>query len=385
MQLWPLLFYVQNSSDGFSNNTSGGPLKPHKIPILAPMILRTGLLIVFISGLVSGASAQSGGNNTYEFLNLVMPSRVVALGGNIISLKDNDFNLSFRNPALLDSSHHNHLALNYINHVSDIQHGYAAYARSYKSIGNFSAGIQYADFGTFTRAEVTGETTGVFSVSEYALNLSWSRPLNANFSAGGTLKTIYSRASEYTSFGNALDLGLHFQKPGKLFSAGLVVKNIGKQWKVYNVVHEPLPFEIQAGISRKVTHAPFRISLTAVHLEKWNLTYTDPAQIQVDPISGDTIVKKNFNKFTDKLARHFVVGVEMLLSKNFHIRLGYNYLMRQEMKVLTRPGITGFSFGFGLKVSKFYLSYGYARQHLAGGPNHFTITSNLSDFYSRKK
>src|SRR6266542_4472354 len=93
-------------------------------------------LLGFISLLTTHYSllfSQTGGNNTYEFLNLSVPARVASLGGALISVKDNDLNLSFQNPALLDSTMHNNLSLSYIDYFTDIHYGYAAYARHYKN------------------------------------------------------------------------------------------------------------------------------------------------------------------------------------------------------------------------------------------------------------
>ena len=330
-------------------------------------------------------SAQTGGNNTYEFLNLTNPARVAALGGTLIAVKDNDLNLSFQNPALLDSTMHNELAMSYTDYFAGIHYGYAAYSRTYKKIGSFSAGMQYLDYGSFTAATVTGEIIGQFRSNENSLNLSYGRNIDSSFSVGTTLKTIYSRLDTFVSVGNALDFAGVYNNRKHFFKTALVVKNIGRQWKVYNSVHEPLPFEIQLGFSKKLSHAPFRLNLTATHLEKWNLAYTDPNALTVDPITNTPIVKKKLPVFGDKLARHIVFGGEILLSKNFHLRVGYNYERRQEMKLEGHSGITGFAFGFGLRVSKFNLSYAYARYHMAGGPNHFTISTNFSDFYSKKK
>ena len=348
-------------------------------------IMKKLILTFHLSTFVFLLSAQTGGNNTYEFLNLTNPARVAALGGTLISVKDNDLNLSFQNPALLDSTMHNELAMSYTKYFSDIHYGYAAYSRTYKKIGSFSAGMQYLDYGNFTAATTTGEITGQFTSSEYSLNLAYGRHIDSMFSVGATLKTIYSKLSTFTSYGNAVDIGGVYNNSKRFFSSALVIKNIGRQWKTYNSVLEPLPFEIQWGISKKLKHAPFRINLTATHLEKWDLTYTDPTVQTVDPITGATITKSKLSVSADKLARHFVVGGEILLSKNFHLRLGYNYERRQEMKLETHAGITGLSFGFGLKVSKFNLSYAYAKYHMAGGPNHFTISTNFSEFYSKKK
>jgi hypothetical protein len=281
---------------------------------------------------------------------------------------------------------HNDLTMSYINYLAGIHYGYAAYSRTYKNIGSFSAGMQYLDYGNFTAANVDGVITGQFTPGEYCLNLSYGRNIDSVFSVGGTLKTIYSKLSTFTTFGNAIDLAGVYNNTKHLFTTALVIKNFGTQWKTYGDVHEPLPFEIQWGISKKLKHAPFRLDITARHLEVWDMTYLDPAIQTVDPITGATIKKSKRSVFADKLTRHFVFGGEVLLSKNFHLRVGYNYERRHELKLPNAgAGIAGFSFGFGLKISKFILSYAYARYSVVGGPNHFTISTNFGEFHSKKK
>ena len=75
------------------------------------------------------ANAQIGGNNTFEFLNLPISARVAALGGNLISAKDNDLNVVITNPALLTDSMSDNVALSYVNYFADVNYGYAAYAK----------------------------------------------------------------------------------------------------------------------------------------------------------------------------------------------------------------------------------------------------------------
>jgi hypothetical protein len=111
------------------------------------------VLIVLIQ---CSAYAQLGGNNTYEFLNLPISARVSALGGNLISTRDNDLNVSLTNPALLTDSMSNNVALSYVNYFADVNYGYAAYAKKIKNIGMVSGGIQYLDYGRFQRADELG-------------------------------------------------------------------------------------------------------------------------------------------------------------------------------------------------------------------------------------
>ncbi len=342
-------------------------------------------LFSFLHSVFNGLSAQSGGMHTFEFLNLANPARTAALGGTLISATDNDLNLSFQNPSVLDSTMHNRLSFSYVDYFSDVKYGYTAYSRTYKKLGSFSAGMQYVDYGNFIATDVTGQVTGHFTAAEYALNLSYARPIDSVFSIGATVKTIYSKLGEYTSVGNALDLGGLYHSRKRALGIALVIKNIGYQWKTYYDVHEPFPFEVQLGLSKKIKHAPFRVNFTITHLEKWDLTYVDPSIPTTDPITGAPIEKNEIADFADKLVRHVVLGTEVLISKNFYLAIGYNYLRRQELMLEASPGMGGFSFGFGLRIYKFHVSYGYAQYHAAGGPNHFTISTNFSDFYTKKK
>lgn len=331
--------------------------------------------------------SQVGGSNTYNFLNLPVPARVAALGGNLICVKDADINLSLQNPSLLDSSMHNSFAFNYVNYFTDINYGYAVYGKHFKNIGTFSAGINYMNYGKFIQADENGVITGEFNAGDYALNIAYGRAIDSIFSVGATMKTIYSAYSNYTSIGSAIDVAATYSNTKKQVTMAMVVKNMGIQWKPYvEDNREPFPFEIQWGISKKLKHAPFRISLILQHMEKWDLTYDDPANpsVTVDPITKEIKEKGKLNIFSDKLMRHIIIGNEFLITKNFNLRVGYNYQRRKELKLDTAPGMPGFSFGFGLKISKFQLNYGRAAYHLAGASNHFSISTNLSDFYSKK-
>ncbi len=99
------------------------------------------------------------------------------------------------------------------------------------------------------------------------------------------------------------------------------------------------------------------------------------------PYKPEIILINKFDVFADNVMRHAVIGVELLLGENFHIDMGYNYRRRMEMKMDKLPGMVGFSWGFGLRVSKFHVAYGRSSYHLAGGTSHFSLTTNLSEFY----
>jgi hypothetical protein len=327
--------------------------------------------------------AQKGGESTYNFLGLANSARVAALGGEVVSLQDDDINLVFHNPALLSAGMHNNLNLNYVNYFAGVNYGYAAYGYSMEGIGNFAAGIHYVNYGSFDRTDELGQSQGTFRASEYAMNLFYSRSfLGDRLSAGVNLKPIFSSLEQYTSLGIALDIGAVYNNVASLTSLGLVVKNMGTQISSYTGRTESLPFEIQAGITQGLKHAPFRFTITFQNLERWDLSYTLEDEDET-LFAGNEIEKSGFDMFGDKLMRHLVFGTEFLLGENFHIDLGYNYKRRQEMKVNARPGLVGFSMGFGFRVSKFHIAFGRASYHLAGGTSHFSLSTNLSEFYKK--
>lgn len=354
-------------------------------------------LLIFFAIAIHPAHAQIGGGSTYQFLDLIPSARVGALGGILLSVQDSDVSLTSQNPSLLNKAMDNQLSLNVTNYFAGINYGDAMVAKHYKHLGTCSAGMMYIRYGDFPEAYSNGDLSGrTFSAGEYALNLGWgiSSSLNqffstdlehplfkeASLSGGINLKSIYSVFDTYYSFGLVADGGVTFNNTAYQLTSALVVKNIGRQIKPYYAGNiEPMPFEIQWGISKKLEKAPVRISLTARHLEKFDLTYIDSAAAAIDPVTNQPIIPNI--SFAEKLLRHFIVGAELFLSKNFFIDAGYNYERRRELEVDTRTSTVGTSWGFGFRINKFQLSYARAAYNLAGAANHFTITTNLSDFH----
>jgi hypothetical protein len=288
-----------------------------------------------------------------------------------------------QNPALLNPLMHNHVQFSYIDYMSDINFGSIGYARSFDSLGTIQAGLQYISYGDFVLADEKGNKLGAFSGGDYnffaGIGREWKR-----FSYGANLKFIYSELESYKSYGLAADLGGAYQDTARGYTLGLVMKNIGYQLKPYFETREPMPFEIQFGASLKPKHMPVRFNLLIHDLQKWDLTYSDPnKKPETDLATGKIIEKKT--SVADIMGRHIIIGAEILISKNFHIRAGYNHQRRKEMTIPDRRGFVGYSYGFGFRVSKFNVSYGRAAYHIGGASNTFTISSDLSRFFKSKQ
>ncbi len=367
---------------------AGRKKKPPRTSLICPAIRF--IIIHFLAIITSlhtcnpEVHGQTGGTNTWEFLNLTSSARIASLGGKNVSLRDGDLNLVFHNPALLDSTMNNHLLLNYVNYFTDINFGYASYAYHHSKLGSFAAGIHYINYGKFTGADETGIITGDFTAAENSINLSWAMPVDTLLSIGATVKTINSSFEQYRSFGFALDAGINYFNPAQLFSVSLVMKNLGTQLTTWypGGESESLPFELQLGITKQLAHAPFRFSLLYQHLQDFNLNQvkTSEREAAEEPSSFSAKAERLGNE----LLRHLVFGVEFIPVESLSLHAGYNNLRRHELKIDERASTVGFSWGFGLQINRFRIGLGRARYHLAGSSGHFSFSTNLSSFYSRQ-
>jgi len=344
-------------------------------------------LLVILFFIPVPAFTQLGGSGTYSFLNLTNSARVAAMGGTTLSVWDDDLNLPFHNPALLNPGMSRHLVISYVNYFTDINYGYVSYAGEIKTLGTFAAGIHYINYGDFIAADRYGTITGEFTASEYAFNLIWSRPVDSLFQIGFNLKPVYSALERYRSFGLAADVGLSYHSKDGLFCAGLSMKNIGMQIRgYYGNNRESLPFRMEIGVSQKLRHAPLRLTAEAYNLQRFDLTYVNSNRTNtVNTLNSDEANQAWLEDFADKLMRHLAFGVEFIPLESFQVRAGYNYMRRQELKLDTRAAMVGFSWGFGLKISGIAISYGRASYHLAGATNHFTLSTDFSAFTGKRK
>jgi hypothetical protein len=342
------------------------------------------LCLIFLS---AGASAQVGGKGTYQFLNLPNSARIAALGGNFLAINDDDITLTLANPSLINENMHNQLGISFVDYFTDINYGFAQYSRTFEKVGSFVGTMQYIDYGKFQEADETGVQYGYFHAGEYALNVGWGRKLTPLFAVGSNLKFVYSSLESYNSFGIGVDVaGSYFSKDGT-FDASMIFRNIGYQVVAYySGNHEPLPFEIQAGLSKKFKHLPFRVTTMLTHLEKWNVRYESPINPAggIDPVTGEPNEISGIDEFADNLMRHIIFGGEITIAKVLSLRVAYNYARRQEMKVPDKLSTVGFSWGFGIRVKQFNFSYARAAYHVVGSPNFITVMVDMDGFAKKQ-
>lgn len=335
------------------------------------------LLFSLLSVMLLQAQA---GQDTYQFLNLPYSARTAALGGSNVSLYDNDINLAFTNPALLSPRTNNILGLNYTNYISDINLGSAVYGRNFGDNNFMAFSINYIDYGTFIHTDELDQTLGEFTAKDFVANIVYTRRFTDNWTVGATFKPIYSVYERYSSFGVAFDLGASYHNESVLFSAGLVLRNMGWQFTGYHSIdgkqhRETLPFEIEAGITQGLKHAPIRFHMTLTNLQRWDLSYSYGNN------ANDAYTEKTkAGNFFDMLFRHTIFAVEILPTKNFYIVASYNHRRRMEMRIPDKKTIAGFSFGAGLKLYKFQVGFAIAPYQVGNLSYHATLSTSLSEF-----
>lgn len=323
--------------------------------------------------------AQIAGESTFAILDFSTSARTIAMGGELMAVYDNDVNLVSSNPALLNVKMNRQISFSFVDYFSDINAVSVNYATNSKKLGMIFFGAKALNYGSFPKTDETGVEVGEFTANEQIITAGISKILNERFTIGIDLNVINSRLEQYSSFALGSNLGLTYYHDEKDLCISLLAKDFGRQLEYYTKTKEKLPFQLKMGISKKLVHLPFRFSIVAHHLNKFDISnhYLEPTT--TDPVSGDKV--ENKDSFGKKVLRHFIIGGELNpFKKSLFIRGGFNFQRRQDMMLVTRPAMVGFSWGLGFRVSKFHFNYSRATYHLASSTNIFNFSTNLSSF-----
>lgn len=340
-------------------------------------------IVLLLANLI--ANAQIGGTSAFTFSLVENSARHTALGGYSLANTSSDPAAGFQNPALINSSMHNSASLSYANQVADLNYGFGSYSRSFDSLSSFLFSIGFYDYGTFVRTDVTGEILGEFTADDYNFQVGYSRKFNPKISYGVNFKFLYSVLEAYVSTAGAFDFGTSYMDSSNLVSAGLLIKNLGYQFIRYDddSPREPLPFDIQASISKKLEHNPLRFTLVLHNLHRWNNSYVNinARNKEIDLETGE--VRNQELGFGEKAMRHVVFNVEFVFSERFQLRSGYNHQRRAELGPENRKATTGFSWGFDIGIKKLRVGYGSAGFFPGIATNYFTVSRDLTRFKKR--
>lgn len=299
-------------------------------------------LFVFLMMLgISSLHAQNESQTEYNFLRLPVSAHAAALGGDNITVIEDDEALIFHNPALLTSVNDKTINLNYMNYMSGANMASASFNRIVKERASWAVSAQYVNYGKMKEVDENNVQTGEFSAKDLSFAGYFSYMLANRLTGGISARLITSYLGSYNSIGFGVDLGLNYYDSDHEWSLALVLKNLGGQLKAYHDNFERMPFDIQMGVTKRFTGTPFRLHATLVDL----------------------------NHLDYKFLNHIVVGADVLLTESIWIGGGYNFRRADEMKITTTNGSSshgaGLSFGAGLNLERFKLNLAYGKYHVS--------------------
>lgn len=279
----------------------------------------------------------------YNFLRLPVSAHAAALGGDNITLIEDDEALIFHNPALLASVSDKTINLNYMNYMSGANTASASFNRIVKEKASWAVSAQYMDYGKMKETDENNTILGEFSAKDIAVAGYFSYMLSDKIVGGITAKFITSYIGDYNSMGVGVDLGLNYYDPDHDWSISAVAKNLGGQLKAYNEEYDKMPIDVQLGVSKRFSHTPFRLSATLVNLNNWDTGFI----------------------------KHAILGVDILLSESIWLGCGYNFRRASEMKIEgsdEEKGSShgaGLSLGGGINLERFHLNVAYGKYHVS--------------------
>lgn len=298
------------------------------------------------------ATAQES-QEVFSFLRLPVSAHVAALGGDNITIDDDDPTVIFHNPALIANVADKSINLNFMTYMEGAKTASASFIKAWGERATWGVGAQYMDYGSMKETTVDNIEQGTFSAKDIAIAGTFTYLLSDRWSGGVTLRFISSSIGSYNSIGLASDLGLNYFDEERGWSLSAVAKNLGGQVKAYQDDYEKIPFDLLVGVSKRLEAAPLRFSLTFSRLNRWDTSFI----------------------------QHVAIGADVFLGENIYIAGGYNFRRRDEMKISESSGSSshgaGLSVGAGLTLKRFKLNVAYAKYHVSASSILINATYSL--------
>ena len=339
------------------------------------------LIITILTFFVAIQCFAQQNAGTYAFANANSFARVAALGGTSLPLYDSDLQIGLYNPSVITPDMHNKLSLTYVDYFSDINLATVQYSRTFNKAGSFMATVEYHNYGKFLETTESGVEGNRFSCNDFIITTGWGRQLGKNWSIGANLKFMGLQYESYHAGAIAVDVAGSFHTESG-WVVSLAARNIGMQlYNNFDTRFSPVPFKLELGASKKLSHLPLTIIVIYDDIQKWNKVYDDPLHLndKYDETTGQLKEEKKGVKFVKNLFSHIIIGGELNIGKHFTLRGAFNYGQRRLMNVPEARSLVGFSVGASVKIKMIEISYSRSRLSITNAPNYFTIGLNLNE------
>lgn len=193
-------------------------------------------------------SSSQKGTSAANFLKITPGARAAGMGGTFTGMADDVYSLYY-NPAGAAYFSSAQLAASHLSYFQGIDFNYLAFAVPFKQKGHalgFSVTSLGVD-GLEKRSSDQDLPESNFSASDLAYQVSYGRQIGV-FAAGISAKAIRETIDSVGASAQAVDLGLHWRRPGSaLRGVGVAAKNLGGEIK-FREVGDPLPAAFTVGV-----------------------------------------------------------------------------------------------------------------------------------------
>lgn len=297
--------------------------------------------------------------SAFNTLRLPASSHAAALGGQNVTLIEDEPTAGWYNPALYANVSDLSAGLNFMTYTAGSTWMGAHFVKAFGERHTMAVGAQYMNYGKMDETDEAGNTLGQFSAKDIVIGAGYSYLLSDRWTGGANLKMMVSNLADYTALAAAIDVGVNYYDDENDLSVSASLQNIGTQLKAYHDGQRThLPFTLALGFSKGMAHLPVRFHVTMTDVTRWKSSY----YVLPENKDKDKSDKVGFGK---KALNHFVLGLDILPTDYLYLSVGYNFRRAYELKASGSSHLAGLSAGAGVNVKHFKFGVSYAKYHQA--------------------
>ncbi|WP_337953347.1 type IX secretion system protein PorQ [Prevotellamassilia timonensis] len=297
--------------------------------------------------------------SAFNTLRLPASSHAAALGGQNVTLIEDEPTAGWYNPALYANVSDLSASLNFMTYAAGSTWMGAHFVKAFGERHTMAVGAQYMNYGKMDETDEAGNTLGQFSAKDIVIGAGYSYLLSDRWTGGANLKMMVSNLADYTALAAAIDVGVNYYDDENDLSVSASLQNIGTQLKAYHDGQRThLPFTLALGFSKGMAHLPVRFHVTMTDVTRWKSSY----YVLPENKDKDKSDKVGFGK---KALNHFVLGLDILPTDYLYLSVGYNFRRAYELKASGSSHLAGLSAGAGVNVKHFKFGVSYAKYHQA--------------------
>lgn len=297
--------------------------------------------------------------SAFNTLRLPASSHAAALGGQNVTLIEDEPTAGWYNPALYANVSDLSAGLDFMTYAAGSTWMGAHFVKAFGERHTMAVGVQYMNYGKIDETDETGNTLGQFSAKDIVIGAGYSYLLSDRWTGGANLKMMVSNLADYTALAAAIDVGVNYYDDENDLSVSASLQNIGTQLKAYHDGQRThLPFTLALGFSKGMAHLPVRFHVTMTDVTRWKSSY----YVLPENKDKDKSDKVGFGKIA---LNHFVLGLDIQPTDYLYLSVGYNFRRAYELKASGSSHLAGLSAGAGVNVKHFKFGVSYAKYHQA--------------------